>query len=159
MEISSQLLAQIKFEEGGRSTAYICPAGKKTIGYGHNLDANPYFEGNLIPDVIDEGFAEILLEHDLQRTVRGLEDAWHGYELLPPPRQDAVINMAFQLGVNGFMKFKKTRDYLIRCDWIKAADEAMNSDWARHDSPSRAKRVARQIATGTYYPAPAAPFE
>ena len=35
MKVSEKVLAIIKKYEGCRLTAYVCPAGKLTIGYGH----------------------------------------------------------------------------------------------------------------------------
>ncbi len=149
----NKLLKQLKYEEGLRLEAYICPAGKLTIGYGHNLDAMPMFENQMIPHVIDEQFADLLLEWDVKSVIDQLDDQWHGFQLLTGARRDAVINMAFQLGVPGLMKFKKTLQALARCDWQHAAEEALNSKWAKQ-TPNRADRVAWQIRTGVYYPVP-----
>lgn len=150
--ISQELLNQVKFEEGLRLNAYTCPAGKKTIGYGHNLEANPYFEGNLIPDKITEEQAEVILAHDLANVATRLA-TWHGYELLQGARKDAVIQMAFQLGFDGFMGFKNLRKALLHCDWQAAFKHALDSKWARQ-TPSRASRVAHQFLTGIHYSVP-----
>jgi len=150
--ISEELLNQTKFEEGLRLTAYICPAGKKTIGYGHNLEANPYFEGNRIPDKITKEQAEVILHHDLNNVATRLA-AWHGFELLQGARKDAVIQMAFQLGFDGFMGFKNMRKALLRCEWAAAKSHALDSKWARQ-TPKRATRVAHQLLTGQHYRVP-----
>lgn len=156
--MKDQLIAQLKFEEGGRSKAYRCPAGKLTIGYGHNLDVAPQFLGTDIPMKIDQLLAEAILIDDIMRTERKLLMQWHGFTLMPDVIKDALINMAFQMGVSGLLKFKKTLHYLIRAEWDNAADEALDSDWARHDTPDRAERVAGQIRSGQYYPAPEVKF-
>ncbi len=152
--VSDQLLAQTKYEEGFRSTPYLCTGGKRTIGHGRNLDADPYFEGNLIPDKLSEQEAEIILVHDLSQAEKRVAAAWHGFELLQGARRDAVVQMVFQLELDGFLGFKMLRHWLIRSEWQKAYDEALNSKWARSDSPARAERVAHQILTGKYYPVP-----
>lgn len=144
------LTEQLKFEEGLRLTAYPCPTGHKTIGYGHNLEARPFFEGNRIPDRITKQVAEVLLHHDIEDTIELLDKAWHGFLLLPGARGDACVNMSFQMGVDKFMGFQKMRDALLRCDWQRAYIEAMNSTWARQ-TPERAERVANQFRTGEYY--------
>lgn len=148
--ISDELIAQVKFEEGLRLKAYHCTAGKLTIGYGHNIDARPFFEGNRIPLEITKDQAEAILFDDLCRTSEQLHAAWHGMGLLTPARRDACINMAFQMGIDGFLGFKKMREYLLKCDWVKAHDAALDSKWARQ-TPNRAKRVAKQLLTGDYY--------
>ena len=34
-------------------------------------------------------------------------------------------------------------------DWDKAADEMLDSKWAKNDSPARAKRTAQMMRTGS----------
>jgi lysozyme len=149
----SNLIDQLKFEEGLRLNAYRCPAGKLTIGYGHNLEANPYLEGNRIPQGITADEAEVILHIDLDLVVEALDNVWHGFLLLDPVRRDACVNMAFQLGIKGFMNFEKMRGHLIRCDWQKAYTEGHNSLWAKQ-CPHRADRVLSQLLTGVEYSVP-----
>lgn len=151
--VTEQLKKQLEFEEGRRLRKYQCTAKHWTIGIGHNLDAQPYFNGKRIPDVIDDALCDALFDHDVGSVIDNLDAAWHGFQLLTGVRQDAVINMAFQLGVEGFMKFVKLREALVRGDWQRAYDEAMRSHWAKQ-TPNRAKRVAGQIRSGEYYPVP-----
>lgn len=153
---SQQLLEQVKFEEGLRLQKYLCSAGHWTIGYGRNMDADPFFEGNRIPNQIAADEAEAILFHDLNHAATVLAAAWHGYELLQGARRDAVIQMCFQLGLDGFLGFKKMRAALLRCDWQAAYAEAMDSKWGKQDSPSRAARVAGQFLSGNYYLVPRA---
>jgi lysozyme len=136
-----------------RLKAYHCTAGKLSIGFGHNLDANPTFENNVIPMEITKDEAEAILFHDLENTSTRLHAAWHGMSLLTPARRDACINMAFQMGIDGFLGFSDMRKHLLKCDWLKAHDAALDSKWARQ-TPNRAKRVATQLLTGEYYALP-----
>lgn len=150
MTVSQELIDQVKFEEGLKLEAYTCPAGKKTIGYGRNLEAWPYLEGNKIPDTITKDQAEAILHFDLNHTSQCLAAAWHGYGLLQGARRDACIQMAFQLGVDGFLGFKALRKQLVVGAWHDAFREAMDSKWAKQ-TPNRARRVALQFITGEYY--------
>jgi lysozyme len=147
------LKKQIEFEEGRRLQKYKCTAGHWTIGIGHNLDAKPYHRGEKIPDVIDDALCDAIYEADVGHVIDGLDAAWHGFRMLTGARQDAVINMAFQLGVQGFMRFVKMRDALVRAEWAKAEKEALASAWAKQ-TPNRAKRVSEQIRTGEHYEIP-----
>lgn len=63
MKVSEKGLAIIKKYEGCRLTAYVCPAGKLTIGYGHTkgvkkgqkitqAQAEAYSEHDWIEDVV-----------------------------------------------------------------------------------------------------------
>ena len=149
-----KLIEQLKFEEGCRLEAYICPAGKKTIGYGHNLQSNPYGpDGWKIPDTITQEVAEELLAIDVGTTIAALRKAWPRIDELDKARRDAFINMAYQLGVNGFMRFERLRAAALARDWETAAKEALHSHWAKQ-TENRAKRVAWQIKFGKYYEVP-----
>lgn len=149
----SELEKQLEFEEGRRLKVYLCTEGYRTIGVGRNLDANPYFEGNLIPDEITDDECDAILAHDIRRTTERLHAAWHGMGLLEGARRDAVIQMAFQMGVDGLLGFRRMLRAMLQCDWRRAREEALDSKWARQ-TPNRARRVARQILTGEYYPIP-----
>ena len=144
------LKQQLEFEEGRRLKAYTCTAGHKTIGIGHNLDVKPAFNGQRIPDIISDQVCDLIFDRDLNDTITQLNFVWLANTKLDPARRDAVINMCFQLGINGVMKFKLMLNALERSDWVAAKAHALNSSWAKQ-TPERAERVAEQLLTGTYY--------
>ena len=41
IEKDERFLSQLKAHEGLRLFAYVCPAGRLTIGWGHNCEASP----------------------------------------------------------------------------------------------------------------------
>lgn len=149
-----RLIEQLKFEEGLRLDAYRCTEGALTIGYGHNLDKAPMINGEKIPHRISKEFAEELLAYDVGLTMSKLRTALPRIDEFDKARRDAFFNMAFQLGVNGFMRFERMIAAAIARDWPTAHKEALNSNWAKQ-VPNRAKRVANQILTGKYYEVPA----
>ena len=145
-----KLIKQLELEEGRRYNAYLCTAGHRTIGVGHNLDAKPDYLGSQIPSHITDAEMDAILLQDIIEVTEALEKRCKGFNLLTGARRDAIIQMAFQLGVNGLLGFKKMLDALIKQDWRKAYDEALNSGWAKQ-TPARAQRVAKQLLTGVYY--------
>ena len=147
------LKQQLQFEEGRRLKTYLCPAGHRTIGIGHNLDAAPEYHGSPIPDEITDIACDVIFTDDVSRIVEGLKSEWGGLEKLSNARRDAVVNMAFQMGVSGVMKFVSMRAYLDRGMWESAAKAALDSAWAKQ-TPARASRVAHQIQSGEYYKIP-----
>ena len=153
--MAEKLIDQLKYEEGLRLKTYLCPAGKRTIGYGHNLDAKPYLEGNKIPDQITEEEAEVILTHDVDEVFELLSKGWTGFLLLQGARRDAVVNMCFQLGIGKLSEFRRMHQALIKCDWQTAYREALDSTWAVQ-TPARAQRVAYQFITGEHYDVPGA---
>jgi len=150
----AKLIDQLIFEEGVRLNAYICPAGYLTIGIGHNLVACPRFNGVPIPHSITDVQATELLLYDIATTTEQLRKRWPHLDNLDKCRQDACIAMAFQLGINGFLGFDDMISALERENWLEAKRAALASKWAHKDSPARAKRVAKQLATGEYYQVP-----
>lgn len=125
---------QLKIDEGFRSRPYRCTAGKLTIGYGRNIE-----------DVgITENEALFMLREDIKKTKKELYDKLPFFESLSDSRQEALINMAFNLGVNGLLKFKKTLDYISKGQFVEASKEVLNSKWANQVG-KRAERISKQI--------------
>lgn len=150
----------LAFEEGIRYKPYLCPANHWTIAVGWNLE-----EHGLPEWVCKEFFDRGKISHetaikmlDYQIAECGLDaKVWYqrskNGKLIDPPmmteaRRRACENMAFQLGLPGLMKFKKTRQFVQQGLWSDAAEECLDSKWARDDSPARAKRVARVFESG-----------
>ena len=129
--------ALITGHESYRRHPYRCTAGKWTIGIGRNLD-----------DVgLDAEEARFLLDRDITRCLDHLAQfAW--FEGLDRVRQRALIDMRFQLGRDGFIGFMRMLDAFARQDYDRAADEALDSKWARQDTPARAREIADMIRTG-----------
>ena len=66
MNVSAHAVNLCKQFEGFYSKAYLCPAGKWTIGWGHTKDVKP-------GDVCSKELAEIYLKEDLQEAARVVE--------------------------------------------------------------------------------------
>jgi lysozyme len=128
---------QLKRDEGCRLTVYTCTAGKPTIGYGRNLEDKG----------VSQREANQMLAHDIDQVVVALNRRaawWHDLDEI---RRAAVINMAFQLGVTGFLRFRNTIAALRAGDFEQASKDMLDSLWARQ-TPNRAKRLSEQIRTG-----------
>lgn len=133
----SKLIDQVKADEGLSLTPYRCTEGRLTIGYGRNLD-----------DVgITDAEADYLLKNDLKRVVSDLKKKLAFFDDLNNARKRALVNMGFQLGVNGLMKFSKMLNALENKNWDSAAKHALDSAWAQQ-TPERAKRIAERLRKG-----------
>ena len=142
-----QMRKQLHRDEGavivnGRHAVYDDHLGFATIGYGRLVDRR---RGGGLTDAE----AEFLLANDIERVTRDLTIRLPWFSDLDEPRQGALINMAFQLGVNGLLKFKRTLAHCEAGDWEKAEREALNSNWAKQ-TPNRAHRVTQQLRTGDW---------
>ena len=125
----------IKTDEGLRLEGYVDTTGNYSIGWGRNLH-------NGIS--LDE--AELMFQNDLNRTVKELEQySW--YIIQPQGVKDALINMNFNLGIHKLIEFTGMIHALIAKDYNKAAEEALNSLWAKQ-LPNRSKEITDVIRRG-----------
>lgn len=153
---SQELQDQLEFEEGKKNHIYLDSLKIPTIGIGHNLNACPNWPDSNLPIAYDLTDAEIykLLELDLTRVEDELNRRWPDFKSFGQcPRKDAILAMAFQLGVSGFMQFVKMREALHYRNWEEAARCGENSKWFSQ-CKNRAERVLSQIRDGRYYQIP-----
>ena len=128
---------QLKRHEGLVRHAYQDHLGYWTIGYGRLIDER---RGG----GITEAEAETLLTNDMARVVSELESKMPRLYRYPERVQTALVNMSYQLGVTGLMKFRKMIAALEEGDYWTAADEALRSRWAQQ-TPNRANEIAGMI--------------
>lgn len=126
-------------EEGRIPHVYQDHLGFWTIGVGCLVDARK--GGALCDEAID-----VQLEHDLARF-RQQAETLPGYAALNDVRRAVIISMLFQLGsLSDWPKFRKA---LADGDYDKAAEEGMNSTWAKQ-TPTRAQRQMHMLRTGEW---------
>jgi lysozyme len=146
------LIAQLKRDEGCRRVAgglldYRDSKGLWTRGYGHLLVPQP---DPHTPKVISEADATALLVNDLKRHGAEVYDALPWIREHDVAVEDAVLNMAFNLGVPRLLGFKGFLTALRGNDYTMAVIEMLDSKWHRDDVGPRAVRLAKQIATRVY---------
>ena len=135
----NKLIEQLKIHEGFRSNVYTCSGGKKTVGYGRNLE-----------DIgISEEEAEMLLKNDIYEATNQLLNAFPFMATFSDVRISAMINFTFNVGIGTVRKFSNTIEYLKNEDWDAAADEMMDSKWAEQVG-DRAIQITEQIRTGRW---------
>jgi len=125
-----RLMSGLKQDEGFRSTAYKCTAGKWTIGYGRNIQEKGI--------TIDE--AEQLLRNDIADVSVDMRSLFPDFQEYPEDVQYVICNMRFQLGRGGFRCFSKMIGAIKDRNWKRAAKEMVNSKWYSQ-TPNRAKRL------------------
>ncbi len=94
MRVSRRAIEHIKHFEGLRLTAYRCPRGVLTIGYG---STGPHVREGM---VITREQAEDLLRRDLGRFVAGLEEAAGA---CTQGQFDALVSFAYNVGTPRLM--------------------------------------------------------
>jgi lysozyme len=136
------LVRQIELHEGTRLKPYRCTAGKLTIGVGRNLEDRG----------ISLSEARILLANDLADVRNGLRNALPWVAQLDDVRQRVLIDMAFNLGIQGLLAFKRTLKAVRQGQYQQAAAMMLQSRWATQVG-QRAQRLSRMMATGADYQA------
>ncbi len=155
IEDNPQFLRQLMRHEGsrkdrrGRHKTYRCTSGALTIGYGHNLDANP-IPGVGEGDVLYEDEARELLDQDVRAVARALDARLPWWRELNEPRQAVLLNMAFNMGVSGLLAFKNTLRAVREARWSDAKTGMLASRWAAQVKGRRAGPLARQMLTGQW---------
>lgn len=151
----------IIYDEGEKLTIYKDTEGYWTIGVGHLLTKSSSKDeairqldklvGTGHYGYINKQESRKILEIDINQTIKqiGRTELINVYTSLDIIRRTALVNMCFQLGVQGVLQFKKMIQHLNAREYEKAADEALNSKWARQ-TPNRAKRVTDVIRYGDY---------
>lgn len=138
-----KLTAQLRRDEGARSTAYKDSLGFLTIGVGRLIDSRKPGAG-LRPDEID-----YLLKSDITDRVQALTKALPWFSVLDEARQGVLLNMAFQLGTDGLLGFSYTLGLVRDGKYAEASQQMLKSRWATQ-TPERAKRLAEQMKTGEW---------
>lgn len=152
---------ELEADEGRRYKRYKCPAGKWTVGVGHNLEALGSLSGEvfamirkidpaigpLLDDeiVLTDAIIDRILDEDIQVAITTLDVIWIGWRALSEERKRALINLSFQMGyhrLKGFVRFWRSIHYH---DFERAAAELKNSLWYRQTQESRKSRVVAQI--------------
>ena len=139
--MANELIEMLKRHEGVRSHVYLCSAGYETLGVGRNISESGL---GLTEDEID-----FLLINDITRVKQELTDTYFWFPALNEARQDAMIDICFNLGLTRLRGFVKAIEAMSREQFDIAADEFMDSRWATQVG-NRAVEVTEMIRTGDY---------
>ena len=131
-EVYESVVETLKRDEGYRKDIYDLD-GVLHIGYGYAVGHG-----------MSEGLAEFVLRFFVMEKAKQLHRAWPAFHLMPLPVKAAILNLCYQVGVAGFMKFKKAIVHLEQGKWSEAADEMLDSRWAKQ-TPARAQRVTNLV--------------
>lgn len=138
----------IKGNEGFRENIYIDTLGNPTIGYGFNL--NDQIVSEYLPKEVAQGKrpisrteADQIINHFISNAVNDSKK-WVGnetFETLNDSQKRAVVDFMFNVGINKAQGFKKTKQAILNKDFNMAANELLNSNYAKQVK-GRARRNA-----------------
>ena len=125
-------LKLVKEAEGFSAKKYLCPAVKVTQGYGRNLEALPLSDEELAElngdGTVSEAIAEKWALHELLECEAKLKNNII-YNNQSPIRKAVLLDMCFNIGYAGLMKFKKMWFALGNKDYPEASRQAKDSAW------------------------------
>lgn len=141
------LRQQLKRDEGERLEVYLDSRGIRTGGVGHNLEAHgiDWPVGTPIPQEVSDQW----LDADIATATSTLKQAMPWTIGLTPPRLGALINMCFNLGIGGLLRFHRTLTFLEDNAFTKASEEMLKSEWSKQVG-DRATRLSEQVLTGEW---------
>lgn len=132
--VLQNLKAGLRQREGYRRFAYKDHLGKLTIGIGTMIEEGGFG--------IPEDIAMLLAERALVVSANEMYQTDPWIWDLPKPAQEALFEMAYQLGAPKLRQFKRMLAALQEARWEDACTEAYNSRWAQQ-TPARADHVAK----------------
>lgn len=134
------------YDEGFEQLAYDdetgkevkAPDGKLTIGIGFNLQD----VGLTLSECL------LILKARIGNIDRELSSKWSPFFTdLDEIRRIALINIAYNCGVEGLLKFHDTLAFLITKDYLNASKEVLDSHAARNLT-ARYARISETLLTG-----------
>ena len=137
-----ELYTQLMRDEGEVLHAYADHLGYLTIGIGRLIDKR---KGG----GITKAESAYLLQNDIDRVTADILKRLPWASTLGNARLGVLQNMAFQMGVDGLLKFKTTLKRIEELDYTGAKLSMMDSLWAKQ-TPQRAERLSKQLLTGVW---------
>jgi lysozyme len=146
-DLYDKIKKQLTKHEGKRYFLYKCSAGFWTIGIGHNIEANPLTkdeqifiynqELDYIEQIeylknigINDDDIDLLFYHDIEKVEKGLNKRYIWFTDAPEAVKLVMLDMAFNLGLNGLAKFVNTLAYIEAGQYQLAASNMLKSKWA-----------------------------
>lgn len=135
----NQVARRLAEDEGFRALPYYDSEGFLTIGHGILIDERRTGAG------ITNEESMYLMRNRAVRQANLCDARFDWYRKLSGVRQQVIVCMSYQLGVNGVAKFKRMGAAIERRDFVAAAAEMLDSTWHREQSTERAKRLANMM--------------
>ena len=141
------LIESIKVNEGFRANIYQCTAGVDTVGYGFNvnyLEEDELALNNGVVEPMTPEVAHKILELKLEKLKAALIREFSWVEQKPVIVQEALLEMAYQLGIPKMKSFSQTLTYIKEDNYQQAAINLRKSKWAKQ-TPKRVENLIRSL--------------
>lgn len=115
-----------------------------TVGYGYTIGVTP-------ATTQSRQEAIKIMQSHVQTNINELEKAFPEWKNQPFVIQTVLVNMVYNLGIEGLMGFKNTLRYIAGKNYTTAADNLEQSKWAKQVGV-RAKELIKRVRTLTIEP-------
>ena len=132
------LKERIKSNEGFSSKPYKDQLGYLTIGYGHLILPN---ENILLKKQINKKELEEIFEKDFKKALSNFNNTFKSFTL-NEKESDLLIEMIFQLGIKGCLKFKNLIKNIRKKNKHLVCFDMMDSLWYKQ-TPNRVKALIK----------------
>lgn len=132
-------LKLIERHEGYRQFPYKCTEGYLTIGIGFNLDSVGLSREESL----------MILEKRVEKLRGQLTRKFPDFRDLSAVRKAVLVDMAYNIGIDGLAKFRKMWSAIARHDYTDARREMLDSRWANQVG-ARALRLAKMMETSQW---------
>jgi lysozyme len=141
MILPAGIRGDLERDEGWRATPYRDSRGLLTVGHGFLIEPG---QATPMPRAVGDLWLDVLIAE--RAAALDAEIPW--WRDLDTVRQRVLLNMAYQLGVAGLLRFRNTLAAVRSGNYTGAALGMLDSLWARQ-TPARARRLAEAMRTGT----------
>ncbi len=137
-----ELIKTIILHEGSNRFAYTDTKGYITVGVGRCLDRR-------CGHGLSESEIQFLLSNDIKDCLSQLENKpfYIGHDSV---RQEVLIELVFNLGMEGLEEFRNFLNAFAFKHYTVAAAELKNSLWAREVHAERVNNICYRIINGKY---------
>jgi len=140
----NRLREDLETDEGVKYEIYLDHLGYPTFGIGHLVrEADPEHGCEVGTSVSADRVAEAF-EQDVKTVLSDCAKLYSDFDELPEEAQLVIANMMFNLGYPRLSAFKGMKAGVDARDWNRAADEMLDSRWAKQ-VPNRANRLVERI--------------
>jgi len=140
----NRLREDLETDEGVKYEIYLDHLGYPTFGIGHLVrEADPEHGCEVGTSVSADRVAEAF-EQDVKTVLSDCAKLYSDFDELPEEAQLVIANMMFNLGYPRLSAFKGMKAGVDAHDWNRAADEMLDSRWAKQ-VPNRANRLVERI--------------
>ena len=139
-----KLRKQLEIDEGIVNEIYNDHLGYPTFGIGHLITEDDPEEGLPVGTPVSEERIQQAFESDIEWVLADCNKLYDNFDSYPGEVQQIIANMMFNLGYPRLSKFKGMKAGVLNENWDAAADEMLDSRWARQVG-ARAERLADRM--------------